>query len=151
MVKPISPFPVPVKLPSGLGRMRSYWQDLRRRKNSMPFWDDVNLSSLSEFADHSMLVDVFQDPQRFRFNSVGERIRKRFGKDLVHSFLDEISIKDPFDFFTSQASATVEIGAPTYYRSSRVSSGYHRLLLPMWGNGRIEMLLGAITSATQRA
>ena len=66
MVKSISPFPVPVKLPSGLGKVRNYWQDLKRRKNSMPFWDDVNLSSLPELADHLMLVDVFQDPQRFQ-------------------------------------------------------------------------------------
>jgi hypothetical protein len=31
-------------------------------------------------------------------------------------------------------------GSPPFY-----PRGYARLLLPMWGNGRIEMMLGAIT------
>lgn len=151
MIKSISPFPVPATLPPGLAQVRNYWQHLKRRQNSMPFWDDVNLASLPKLADHLMLVDVFQDPQRFRFNSVGQHIRKRYGDDLVHRFVDETDAKAPFDYFTSQSNATVESGAPTYYRSARRSMGYVRLLLPMWGNGRIEMMLGAITSATRRA
>ena len=67
MIKSISPFPVPAKLPSGLMEARNYWQHLKRRQNGMPFWDDVNVASLPKLADHLMLVDVFQDPQRFRF------------------------------------------------------------------------------------
>jgi len=148
MIKSISPFPVPAKLPSGLTEVRNYWQRLKRRQNSMPFWDDVNLSSLPKLADQLMLVDVFQDPQRFRFNSVGQRIRKRYGGDLVHKFVDEIDAKAPLDYFTSQSSATIEGEVPTYYRSTRRGAGYQRLLLPMWGNGRIEMMLGAVVSVT---
>ena len=148
MIKSISPFPVPAKLPSGLMEARNYWQHLKRRQNGMPFWDDVNVASLPKLADHLMLVDVFQDPQRFRFNSVGQRIRKRYGADLVHKFVDAIDAKAPLDYFTSEFSATIEGGAPTYYRGTRRGAGYHRLLLPMWGNGRIEMMLCAVMSAT---
>ena len=151
MIKSISPFPVPVKLSSALAQVHNYWQHLKRRQNSMPFWDDVNLASLPKLADHLMLVDVFETPQHFRFNSVGQRIRKRYGNDLVHKFMDEIDAKAPLDYFASQSSATLESGMPTFYRSTRRGAGYNRLLLPMWGNGRIEMMLGAITSATQRA
>ena len=149
MTKSISPFPIPAKLPSGLTEVRNYWQHLKRRQNSMPFWDDANLASLPKLADHLMLIDVFENPQRFRFNSVGRRIRKRYGNDLVHKFVDEIDEKAPIEYFTSQSSATIESGVPTYYRSTRRGAGYHRLLFPMWGNGRIEMMLGAVISATR--
>ncbi len=43
-------------------------------------------------------------------------------------------------FLRAQASATVEARAPTFYRGA----GYARMLLPMWGDGRIGMLLGAL-------
>jgi hypothetical protein len=39
-------------------------------------------------------------------------------------------------------SATVEGRAPTYYRSGD-GAGYSRLVLPLWGDGRIGMLLVA--------
>ena len=96
-----------------------------------------------------MLVDAFENPQRFRFNTVGEQIQRRFGAGLTGKFADEIEAKGPFEFFTAQASATIEAKAPTFFahRSSAKKDPldpYTRLLLPMWGNGRIEMLLGAI-------
>jgi len=116
----------------------------------MPFWDDVKLSSLPDLADWLMLVDAFQRPQRFRFNSVGERIRERYGANLAGAFMDEIDPKDPLEFFIAQASVTIESGLPTFFKGSasagsKSRSGYTRLLLPMWGNGHIEMMLGAIT------
>ena len=96
-----------------------------------------------------MLVDVFENPQRFRFNSVGQKIRDRYGSDIVHRFADEMDVKAPFEYFTSQSSATIEGGVPTYYRNVSRNTGYSRLLLPMWGNGRIEMMLGAIALPAQ--
>ncbi len=141
-MKSAMPFPLPAKLPTCLAQARNYWQNLKRRQNSMPFWDDVNLSSLPKIVGFLMLVDAFEKPQRFRFNSVGQNIRDRYGSDdIVHIFVDEMNVKAPFEYFTSQSSATIESGLPTYYRNE----GYSRLLLPMWGNGRIEMILGAVT------
>lgn len=138
------PFPVPAKLPVGLGQVRKYWQDLRRRENSMPFWDDVKLSELSAVTDRLLLIDVFEKPQRFRFNTVGKLVRDRYGNDLLHRFSDELEIRAPFEFCASQSSATVEGSVPTFYRNAARTTWYSRILLPMWGNGRIEMLLGAI-------
>ena len=109
---------------------------------------DAGTAPVASFGEQKWW-DVFQDPQRFRFNSVGQHIRKRYGADLVHKFVDAIDAKAPLDYFTSQSSATIEDGAPTYYRSTRRGAGYHRLLLPMWGNGRIEMMLGAVMSVTR--
>ena len=143
------PFAIPAKLPADLGRTRDYWESLKRGENSMPFWDDMKLSSLPDLSDRLMLVDVFEKPQRFRLNTVGTQVRKRYGDDLAGKFVDEIAAKAPFEFLTAQASTTIEAKAPTFFAGAAGTASdphprYARLLLPMWGDGRIEMLLGAI-------
>jgi hypothetical protein len=113
----------------------------------MPFSDDVQLSSLPDLSDRLMLVDAFDKPQRFRLNTVGAQIRKRYGDDLAGRLLDEIGPKAPFEFLTAQASATIEAKTPTFFAGPAGTGqhhGYARLLLPMWGDGRVGMMLGAI-------
>ncbi len=111
----------------------------------MPFSDDINLSALEKFSRNLMLVDVFPG-LRFRFNRVGKNI---VGKTdhLTGQFADEIKPAEPLNYFIAQASATIEAGTPTLYSAARGKSpgrGYSRILLPAWGNGRIDMLLGAV-------
>jgi hypothetical protein len=145
------PFALPTRMPLALGRVRDYWESLKRRENNMPFWDDVNLSSLPDLSDRMMLVDAFEDPQRFRLNTVGQRIREQYGANVTGKFVDKIDASAPFEFLSAQASTTVEARAPTFFSrepGSGQQRGYARLLLPMWGNGRIEMMLGAITTDT---
>jgi hypothetical protein len=143
------PFALPAKLPSELPRVLIHWESLKRGENSMPFWDDMTLTSLPDLSDRLMLIDSFENPPRFRLNMVGERIRGRYGADLAGKFIDEISPKAPFEFLAAQASTTIEARAPTYYSCAAGSAGnrrpgYARLLLPMWGEGHIGMMLGAI-------
>lgn len=139
MTKTPHPFSVPATLSSELSRVWEYWDSLKRGENTVPFSDDVKLSALPGFEDRLMLADVFQKPQRFRLNIVGNDIRDRFGADLVGKFTDELEAKGPLMFFTAQASTTVEAAAPTYYHD-----GFARLLLPLWGGGYVSMLLGVI-------
>ena len=149
--RPIVPYPLPKKLAPNLARVRAYWEKLRRGENSMPFWDDVNLSSLPELSPRLILVDAFDLPQRFRINFIGPQLVKQYGGPLAGKFADEMEVKSPFEYFLSQCSATVERGAPSYYVHGASAAGkprkpkpYARILLPMWGNGRVSMLLGAI-------
>jgi len=132
-----NPFPLPASLGSDLARVFNYWRGLKRGGNDMPFWDDVKLSALPDLADTLVLVDVFAAPERFRLNTVG----KKFGDPSLHGkFIDETEFAGGLAFLRAQASATVEARAPTYYRGG----GFARLLLPMWGDGRIGMLLGGL-------
>ena len=147
-----SPFELPDNLPPELARVRDYWESLKRGDASMPFWDDVTLSSLPGLAERLMLVDVFEGPLRFRFNTIGQDIRAQYGTNVTGKFLDEMEIRAPFEYLTAQLSATIETRLPSFYASFSSKSPAHqqdryvRLLLPMWGNGRIEMMFGAIAS-----
>ena len=134
-----NPFPLP-QLSLELEGVRRHWLSLLRGGADMPFWDDFAPSQLGAQAARSMLLDVFDKPLRFRFNAVvGEEIAKRYGEGVSDRFVDEIAVRPPFDFLGAQASATLECRAPTYFKSG----DHARLILPMWGDGRISMLLTA--------
>jgi hypothetical protein len=63
----------------------------------------------------------------------------------VGKFADEIQPRTPFNYLCSQCSATVENREPTFFHHRSGAGGaFSRLLLPMWGDGRIGMLLGAV-------
>ncbi len=143
----MQPFPLSRTMPPRLARVHRFWQGMIRAENTMPFSDDVNLAPLRTLAANLMLIDVFP-PQRFRFNRLGAKIVARFGADVTGRFVDELELRAPFNYFIAQASTTVEAGAPTLYSSSsarqKTRGGYCRIMLPAWGNGKIDLLLGAI-------
>jgi hypothetical protein len=151
MTRDAHSYSLPGKLEPELGRVQAYWNGLKRGANDVPFWDDVKFSLRSRLGRESMLIDVFENPLRFRFDLIGADVANWYGGTIDNRFFDEIDLHAPFDELTLQCKATVERSAPTYYRQTAFKkgdaehpSGYARLLLPLWGNGRIEMLLGAV-------
>ena len=145
-----TPFALPEAIPTDLRRILAYWLSLKRGDNDMPFWDDVKLTALPDLAPHMMLIDVFALPERFRLSHVGDACRTTQRDMIVGRFLDEIELNPPFEFLQSQCGATVESKAPTWYLhdsgpgQSPPRQAYSRLLMPMWGDGRIGMILGGI-------
>jgi hypothetical protein len=144
---------IPDRLELDLDRVQAYWNGLKRGENDIPFWDDVKFSMQARLARDVILIEAFENPLRFRLDLVGDDITQRYGAAITGKFSDEIDLHPPIDELTSQCLATVERRAPTYFRYPPASkpqqggAGYSRLILPLWGNGRIEMLLGAIAGA----
>lgn len=140
-----TPYALPDRLSPVLARVEAYWEGLLRGQAKMPFWDDVRLSDLPDLADRLMLIDVFARPERFRLGVIGKSITS---EALAGKFLDETRLNSPFEFLASQCIATVEAGEGTWFRQERMAGAplprcYSRLVLPMWGEGRIGMLLVA--------
>ena len=151
MTGDVRSYSLPGELEPDLSRVQAYWNGLKRGANDVPFWDDVKFSLRSRLGRRSMLIDVFENPLRFRFDLIGADLTDWYGETIGNRFLDEIELHAPFVELTLQCKATVESCAPTYYRQTAARKGeaenpggYARLLLPLWGNGRIEMLLGAV-------
>jgi hypothetical protein len=139
------PYELPEQLRPSLRSVLSYWEGLKRGENEMPFWDDVKLPALPDLTGRLMLIDVFDNPERFRFSFVGSELSRWSEESVAGKFADEIQPRTPFDYLRSQCSATVEGRRPTFlhHRCSEVGA-FSRLLVPMWGDGRIGMLLGAV-------
>jgi hypothetical protein len=146
----VQPFLPPRKLPKPLAQLQQYWNGLRRGENAVPFSDDVNPSALTGLSDNLILVDVFDRPQRFRFSTVGREIAAKLSMEITGTFADDVETRCPLEFFLAQASATAEAANPTFYRRNPKGakrthrSTYSLLLLPTWGKGRVDMLIGAI-------
>jgi hypothetical protein len=143
------PYALPSSLERDLARVHAFWDGLKRHEAEMPFWDDVKISVLPDLAGRLMMIEASDKPMRFRvaFGLVGADIQQRYGRDLAGKFLDEIDIVAPLQFLQSQCSAAVEGRAPTYYRNADSAGSYGRLLLPLWGEGRVGILLVAYAFA----
>ena len=143
-------FSLPETLEPELARLQAYWKDLIRGENAMPFSDDINLSQIPELASRVLLVQAFENPERFRLDHVGEHIASQYGAPLKGTFTDEARQQGPLEELTHQCSATVALRAPTYFRSAAAEggTGHARLLLPTWGEGHIMLLLGALVSSS---
>jgi hypothetical protein len=142
---------LPDRLEPDLDRVRAYWNGLKRGDNDIPFWDDVKFSMKARLARDVLLIEAFENPLRFRFDLVGDDITQRYGTAIIGKFSDEIHLHPPIDELTSQCRATVERRAPTYFRcvpskkpQATGEVGYSRLILPLWGGARVEMMLGAV-------
>ena len=141
MSRPSNPFPLPDALARDLAGVHAVWLGLRRAENDIPFADDLKPAALAAQAGAVLLIDVFDKPERFRFSLLGGDLLLAQDKALSGKFIDEIELAAPLGFLRAQASATVEARAPTYYRDA---DGTARLLMPMWGDGRVSLLLGAV-------
>ena len=137
-----NPLSLPDRLDGKLQAALSFWQSLKRAENGMPFGDDLALSALSGLGGRCFVLRAFAWPERFRFEYVGEGLQ---GATAAGKFIDEIAPDVNFSFLRAQSSATVEAAEPTLLRLTE-TSGRHfsRLLLPLWGNGQIGLLLGAL-------
>ncbi len=151
---PADRFALPGYLPRGLAEILSYWNSLNRNDNPIPLWSQVRLTALLKYSDALMMIDVLESPDRFRFGMVGRGLVDRYGADVESHFVADIAARAPFEDLQPQCCATIRTTAPTFYHHPARKAGpsepalsYQRLLLPLWGAGHVEMLLGAAMTA----
>jgi len=120
----------------------SLWEGLKRGENGIPFSDDLGVQSLSKLPGTPFLLSVVASPERCRFEYLSDGLHDAA---VPGSFLDEISPNVKFSYLRAQSSATIEAAAPTLFHLTPLSGySFSRVLLPLWGNGQVNMLLGAI-------
>jgi len=107
----------------------------------MPFSDDLGSSDLRMLPGKTFVLRAFAMPERFRFEFLSDGSQGA----IEGKFVDETSPSPIFSYLQAQGSATIEATEPTLLRLTELSErSFSRLLLPMWGNGQINMLLGAV-------
>lgn len=134
------PFAPTGRLSPDLKRVRDYWEGLMRGSARIPFWDDFNPADLPDLKGRLFLIGVYPKPERYRFDEVGAELTSKGRREVEGLFADEVPPAAPFEFLVSQCSATTEAGEPTLYRCE----AYTRLILPMWGDGRLSLLAGVV-------
>jgi hypothetical protein len=66
-------------------------------RGEMPFWDEVKRPALPDLLGRLMRIDVFANPQRFRFSFVGAELSHQSKESVVGKFADKIQPRTPFD------------------------------------------------------
>ncbi len=137
------PFAMPEFVGAKFAAVRGYWHSLKRGNANMPFTDDLLPAALGKMAANFALMHVFQNPQGFRFDLVGAHIAQVYGGELGNRFADEVGPRAPFDYFVAQCATTIESAGPTLYDHPHTarSAAYQRLMLPFWGDGRVNAIL----------
>lgn len=139
------PFAMPDFVGAQFAALRGYWNSLRRGNAEIPFADDFSPAALGKMKAQIALLKVFEKPQRFRFDLVGAHVAQVHGADLKDRFADDISPRAPLNYLAAQCATTVESAAPTLYHHPRnaAPADYKRLMLPLWGDGRVNAILAA--------
>jgi hypothetical protein len=146
-------FALPPFLSAEFAAIRGYWNSLKRGAAEIPFTDDFKPGTLGRLSAKAALIEVFEKPQRFRFDLAGRDISSHYGGELEDRFADDLGEKPPLDDFQAQCSATVRSGSATYYRHAGdgENSAYQRLMLPLWGDGHCNAILTVFESANKGA
>lgn len=137
------PFAMPDSVSAQFAALRGYWNSLRRGNADIPFSDDFSPAALRKMAANLALLHVFKNPQRFRFDLAGANVASVYGAELENRFADEAGPHAPLDYFVAQCATTVENATPTFYNRPQTagSAEYRRLMLPLWGDGRVNAIL----------
>ena len=146
MTRHVSPFPIEGPLSPSLDRALDYWRNLLRGGATVPFADDVDMGRVQELCGEVFVLGVFQKPERFRLELARTPHAPAVERELQDRFIDDVDLPTPLEFLRSQAAATTESMAPTFYehRPRAAERGYGRLLLPFWGGGQVSLVLGAV-------
>lgn len=139
---PSTPFAIETPLGPRLAAVLDYWRGLLRGEATMPFADDLDMTRVSALVDDVFVLGVFERPERFRLDLAHLR-GAAAGEGLQGRFIDELELPTPFEFLRAQADAAVESQAPTVHRQGG-ERAYARLLVPLWGEGQVRLLLGAV-------
>lgn len=123
----------------------SYWRD-QRRDAEMPRRADIEPTALRGHLDRISLIDVSQDPLRYRFRLVGTGVVRVVGHDNTGQWVDEIEPKAQRDILIAHYGEAVAERAPVVHEvRSEAADGtyrYIRICCPLSADGNtVNMLL----------
>jgi len=128
---------------------RDYWLSLVRGR-AIPAREDLDPLDIPRLVPNLMLVDVFRDPQRFRFRLVGTRLTELARRDSTGRGLDASLYGDNLGRVLVDLRACADTGAPVASLDTApyLENGWIRaeaLLLPFGRpDGTVEMILEGV-------
>ena len=135
-----------------LRELRDYWLSLASGR-VMPSRDDLDPVDIPRLLPNLMLVDVFRDPQRFRFRLIGTRLTELARRDSTGRWLDASLYGDNVERVLVDLRACADTGAPVASLDTAPYLEKHwiraeALLLPLGRpDGTVDMILEGVDPA----
>lgn len=130
-----------------LQQIYDYWDSLRAGRR-MPARKDIDPTRVPRHLPNLMLIDVLQDPRRFRYRLVGSRIVQASAENRTGQFFHDVAFFKDNPSVLEQYNSVVDAGTPQLTLepflnySNNMTYKAKRLLLPLSSDGRtVDMLL----------
>lgn len=138
-----------------LKRLYRYWTE-RRGGKRFPSRDDIDPLDFGYALGRVSLIDVMENPRRFRYRLVSTSLTALLGYEMTGKFLDEIPETETRAYTLKLYAAAIENRAPLHVRDDVTLDGrrwtYEALLLPLSSDGEtIALLMVYRTAATSAA
>jgi hypothetical protein len=128
-----------------LRRLYRYWTE-RRGAKPYPARSDIDPLEFGYALGHVSLVDVLENPRRFRYRLVSTSLTARLGYEMTGKFVDEIPSKEMRAYTTRLYAVAMQRRAPLHLRDEAMLDGrrwsHEALILPLSADGRsVNMLM----------
>ena len=129
---------------SVLRQLFQYW-DEKRGHRSAPSRENIDPAQMVEFLSNVFLIDVEEEPRRYRVRLMGTALAHWYGRDLTGCHVDEIADQVP-----AALDEVVMIWEPwlvtgEYEKKTGRMMVYELLALPLSSDGAtVNMILGGV-------
>lgn len=130
-----------------LRRLLAYWES-KRQGRRFPARADLDPLDFHYLLGWISLLEVTNNPRRFRYRLNGSLLVERFGVDMTGKYLDEFPQPEFRELLEKMWGAAVEAGGPVHEFNNRIIDRhryeFETLRLPLAANGEtVDMLLVA--------
>jgi hypothetical protein len=140
-------FEIPEGISPLLRHIFDIWASQKLMRTDMPLEEDFDLVLLRDYTDRIFVVDVDDPPFAMRIESAGWRVVAYCGAPLAGRNVETVPAHPPLDDLWVQCVAAVRDCRPVFYRHHTAAASYDRIVLPLWGDSRVEKLIAAISDA----
>ncbi len=133
-----------------LKQLFRYW-DEKRRQRAAPSRDDIDPAQMVAFLSNVFLINVEEEPRRYRVRLMGTELVGSYGRDVTGRYVDEIIAQVPaaLDELVMIWEPWLVTGA--YEKKTGHVPRYQLLALPLSSDGAVvNMLLGGIAQVSQK-
>ncbi len=123
-----------------------HWQEMRSDKVA-PAREDLDFARIIPVLPNLGLVDVEENPRRYRMRLLGADIVTGYGCDMVGVYVDELDVGDGLPAILLYLNQAVELAVPAYLSSEYTKQDgrlirNERLALPLSSNGKkVDMII----------
>lgn len=120
-----------------LQNIYQYWQNMKGERD-MPSRSDLNPAEITTLLPYIMLVDVEQQPLRYKYRLTGTETVKAIGYDVTGKYLDELPliekhVKVRSDWLVKEKRPYIYFDKLKW--SNRTLMDYQAIALPLSSNG----------------
>ena len=129
-----------------------YWE-AKRCGRFAPSRVDIDPLEMKGFLAHVVLIEVEQNPQRYRIRLMGTAFAEQYGEEVTEKYLDELDFGDAMPGVLAIYDRVVAVGEPGYTKATSYKKAdgrvirFERIALPLSEDGAtVNMIMSCVVA-----